>query len=106
MNDLSPAMKVIRLLAGPMIWIAHFSLLYVLHVPLCQAGAAGGYAWLTWAITALACGSLGVLIVRPSDRSEPEASIDRMARMLSVLSLVAVLLALVPASLLEPCIAP
>ena len=103
MSAFSPTAKIIRLLAGPTIWAAHFSAAYALHAPMCGADAGERYIWLVWILTAAAVAALVFLIARPSGRQGNAGFLDKAANALALLSLCAVVWMALPVFMLAPC---
>lgn len=107
------AAGLLRLIAGPLIWLAHFLFVYTVNALACGRPSAAldwaGFAVSSWIIVAGGAMALGgmVLIVRRQRRrartSGARAFDAWLAQALCVLSAVAVVWETLPVFLMPPC---
>ena len=92
-------LELMKALAGPIIWAAHFFLLYLVEAFACTSqGATGVVRWTGLAATAAALGVLALLYLRstrvlyaPGEGVAQNQALTAFARPLILLSMVAIL---------------
>lgn len=104
--QLSLTRALFRALFGPIVWAAHFSLLYALHTSLCVLGAGGAMQAVGVALTIAALAAFGLFFVwlRNPASTEAERFLDRLSFLLIILSAVGVTWAGAAAAFIAPCL--
>lgn len=106
-TERSLIVTLFRALFGPIVWAAHFSLIYAVHTALCvfQTGDAVRAASLALTVAALAAFGLFFAVLRRAEATalEPERFLDRLAMLLIVLSAAGVIWTGAAAAFIAPC---
>jgi hypothetical protein len=92
-------MSALRLSAGPLLWLAHFSALYGFNAIACARGFAGAVPWVVAGATLVLALAAGFLVLRkPKDEF-----VDWLTSALAALSLLAILWQALPTLMVSPC---
>lgn len=107
-----PFGALLRWLGGPLIWAAHFLLVYASESLVCTRGGGGSHLLIVVAASVAAVAALVAIIIRGprAARATPERPgavfMDVTSAFLGVLCLIAVLWIVVPAMLVPACLPP
>jgi len=99
--------RLLGWLGGPLIWAAHFLIVYGSESLFCTRGTAGAYPAFLAIVTAAALAGLGVLILREARLTRNGTGahfMDRLSLLLSVAGAIAVVATSLPILLVPACI--
>jgi hypothetical protein len=111
MSRAQPLSAMLQMLTGPVIWFAHFVVLYGAEALICTPPLAspGAMTSITIAATLAALVALAILMRRPAtaSRNHSDAGLLRSAGLLlALLSAIAVIWVALPTAILPVCAAP
>ena len=104
-NERSLTRSLFRALFGPIVWAAHFSLIYAIHTALCVFGAGDAMPAASAALTIAALAAFGLFFLRLRTHvaTGAERFIDQLAMLLIILSAAGVIWAGAASAWIEPC---
>ena len=108
-RNVRPFSDFIWLLAGPIVWAAHFFLVYGVEAVICTRAASPSVAmrWIIVAATAVALGVLFVLVLRLMEEHEmPSAFLRQVPITLALISMAAIAGAAISGLSLPACVFP
>lgn len=107
LTEISLTRATFRALFGPIVWAAHFTLLYAIHTALCVYGAGAAMGLASAALTIGALVALWLYFLRRRDHATtaaaPDRFLDRLSMLLILLSAGGVTWAGAASALIEPC---
>jgi hypothetical protein len=106
-----PLGDLIGSLVGPMVWAAHFFIMYAAETLICIDGGFGlrNMRWFAAVATAIAVGILLAAIVRnrrPARSNDGVPALRNISNVLSLISIGAILATALPAAVVPTCVNP
>lgn len=107
-RNLRPFSDFIWMLAGPIVWAAHFFLVYGVEAAICTRAASPAVAmrWIIVAATAVALGLLMVLVLRLWRTRDADAFLRQVHIALALISMAAIAGAAISGLSLPACVPP